>query len=343
MCGDQRLRFGLALQGGGSYGIYTKAVLERILPFILTKGDVVAVTGTSAGAMNGALLVRGLNDHGVTDAIQRMNKFWNGVRDMGVVSGHSRFKNSMTTNPFLSPPRDRWPNISSAAMDWAKMMRTELSSAYTREILKRMIDESVDDWSVIQRAQPTTLYINAARVGNLRDEFHHAVFQGRDIDADAVVASASLRLLGAHRKGEDKFLDGAYIANPHLDNVLEHDLTDLIIITLHELPKESPTKNSAARTDKLYTSEIHYDVLKLHMQDDKNFNLHVISMTPEPHWNETSRLNNDPEFLKLLEKQGHKDGSKWLEQSFHRLGTRTSYRPDPALVDKLWTPRPIAA
>jgi NTE family protein len=339
---DQRLRFGLALQGGGSYGIYTKAVLERILPFILTKGDIVAVTGTSAGAMNGALLVRGLNDQGHEQSIRLMNEFWDGVRGMGVVSGHSKFANAMTTHPFLSPPQDRWPNISRLSMDWARVMRTEVASAYTRGMLRDMIDACVGDWRFVQRAQPTALYINAVRQGDLRGEFHHAVFEGHDIDADAVVASAALRLLGAHRKGNDKFFDGAYIANPHLDNVLEHDLTDLIIITLHDLPKE-PNATNKTNPDKLYTDEIHYDILKLHMSEDKKFNLHVISMTPEAHWNETSRLNNDPLFLDLLEARGHRDGIKWLEQNLHRLGTRTSYNPPKELADKFWTPQARAA
>jgi hypothetical protein len=53
-----RRKVALALQGGGSHGAFTWGVLDRLLddPTI----DIVGVTGTSAGAMNGAVLVDGL-------------------------------------------------------------------------------------------------------------------------------------------------------------------------------------------------------------------------------------------------------------------------------------------
>ena len=50
-------RIALALQGGGSHGAFTWGVLDRLLqePF-----DIVGITGTSAGAMNAAVLTDGL-------------------------------------------------------------------------------------------------------------------------------------------------------------------------------------------------------------------------------------------------------------------------------------------
>src|SRR5947199_6606674 len=50
-------RVALALQGGGAHGAYTWGVLDRLVE---ETGLVIeAVSGTSAGAMNGALLVDG--------------------------------------------------------------------------------------------------------------------------------------------------------------------------------------------------------------------------------------------------------------------------------------------
>jgi NTE family protein len=47
----------LALQGGGSHGAFTWGVLDRLLeePWL----EIEAISGTSAGAMNGAVLVSG--------------------------------------------------------------------------------------------------------------------------------------------------------------------------------------------------------------------------------------------------------------------------------------------
>ena len=50
-------RVNVALQGGGSHGAFTWGVLDRLLeePWLTIEG----ISGTSAGAMNAAVLVSG--------------------------------------------------------------------------------------------------------------------------------------------------------------------------------------------------------------------------------------------------------------------------------------------
>ncbi|MEH3036060.1 MAG: patatin-like phospholipase family protein [Sphingomonas adhaesiva] len=55
--GYGRPRLALALQGGGAHGAYGWGVLERLLAEDV---EIVAVSGTSAGALNGTALVAGL-------------------------------------------------------------------------------------------------------------------------------------------------------------------------------------------------------------------------------------------------------------------------------------------
>ena len=59
----------LALQGGGSHGAFTWGVLDRLLeePWI----KIEAISGTSAGAMNAAVLVDGWSRGGADDARAR--------------------------------------------------------------------------------------------------------------------------------------------------------------------------------------------------------------------------------------------------------------------------------
>src|ERR671936_393278 len=52
----------LALQGGGSYGAFTWGVLDRLLEDERVEFD--GVSGTSAGAMNAAVLAYGLTTGG---------------------------------------------------------------------------------------------------------------------------------------------------------------------------------------------------------------------------------------------------------------------------------------
>src|SRR5580704_9771983 len=56
----------LALQGGGSHGAFTWGVLDRLLeePWLRIDG----ISGTSAGAMNAAVLVDGYADMGADGA-----------------------------------------------------------------------------------------------------------------------------------------------------------------------------------------------------------------------------------------------------------------------------------
>jgi Patatin-like phospholipase len=69
-----RRKVALALQGGGSHGAFTWGVLDRLLGDATI--DVVGVTGTSAGAMNGAVLVDGLVRGGPEQASTELRRYW---------------------------------------------------------------------------------------------------------------------------------------------------------------------------------------------------------------------------------------------------------------------------
>ena len=67
----------LALQGGGSHGAFTWGVLDRLLeePWLRIEG----ISGTSAGAMNGAVLVAGFAAGGAEGAKSALHAFWERV------------------------------------------------------------------------------------------------------------------------------------------------------------------------------------------------------------------------------------------------------------------------
>ena len=72
----RRPKLALALQGGGSQGAFTWGVLDRMLEE--TAIDIVGVTGTSAGAMNGAVLADGLVRGGPKQARAELRRYWEG-------------------------------------------------------------------------------------------------------------------------------------------------------------------------------------------------------------------------------------------------------------------------
>ena len=73
-------RLSLALQGGGALGAFTWGVLDRLLEEDITFD---AVSGSSAGAMNGVLLASGLAKGGPAEARASLDRFWKKVRDVG--------------------------------------------------------------------------------------------------------------------------------------------------------------------------------------------------------------------------------------------------------------------
>src|SRR5271165_4629379 len=67
----------LALQGGGAHGAYTWGVLDRLLEEerLVIEG----ISGTSAGAMNGAVMVSGFAQGGRQGAKTALEDFWTEV------------------------------------------------------------------------------------------------------------------------------------------------------------------------------------------------------------------------------------------------------------------------
>ena len=99
-----RRRVALALQGGGSHGAFTWGVLDRLLDDATI--DIVGVTGTSAGAMNGAVLVDGLVRGGPEQARAALRRYWEGV---GAMPGFGSFFSSMSGEDAARTPLESIP------------------------------------------------------------------------------------------------------------------------------------------------------------------------------------------------------------------------------------------
>src|SRR4051812_21809005 len=83
----------LALQGGGSHGAFTWGVLDRLLQEPWLKID--AISGTSAGAMNAAVLADGWTKDGAKGARAALDDYWR------------RVSRAATFSPLQRSPLDR--------------------------------------------------------------------------------------------------------------------------------------------------------------------------------------------------------------------------------------------
>ena len=128
----------LALQGGGSHGAFTWGVLDRLLeePWLEIDG----ISGTSAGAMNAAVLVDGYHERRPEGARAALEAFWRRVSEA------ARF------SPFQRGPLDvllgRW-TLDSSPIYVAMDLMSRLFSPYElnprgtnplRDILAELVD-----------------------------------------------------------------------------------------------------------------------------------------------------------------------------------------------------------
>src|SRR3954466_15757116 len=77
-----------ALQGGGAHGAFAWGVLDRLLeePWLEIDG----ISGTSAGAMNAAVLAGGYADNAAAGARAALMDFWRRVSDAARFSPFQR-------------------------------------------------------------------------------------------------------------------------------------------------------------------------------------------------------------------------------------------------------------
>lgn len=73
-----------ALQGGGSHGAFTWGVLDRLLES--DSIHIEAISGTSAGAMNAAVMADGMMENGAAGAREHLEMFWREISRFGQAS-----------------------------------------------------------------------------------------------------------------------------------------------------------------------------------------------------------------------------------------------------------------
>ncbi|MEL6980099.1 MAG: patatin-like phospholipase family protein [Pseudomonadota bacterium] len=234
---DGKIVVNLALQGGGAHGAFTWGVLDRLLE----EDDIAieGVSGTSAGAMNGAMLTSGLKSGGREEARRRLVGLWAAV--------HDRF-------PLNQPPWSFFtqlipPGLGAAAFDMnpafvAGEVMTRMISPYQfnpvgLNPLREVLNDLIDFETVCRRDEPR-LFVCATdvRAGRAR------IFQGDEISVDALLASACLpTLFQAVEIDGREYWDGGYTGNPPIWPLIYNcDSEDVLLVHINPIERdETPT------------------------------------------------------------------------------------------------------
>lgn len=196
----------LALQGGGAHGAYTWGVLDKLLEDGRISFE--GVSGTSAGAMNAAVLADGFASDGRDGARAALEAFWRAVSLAG--SG----------SPIRRSPVDlffgNWNLDASPAYVGFDLMSRLVSPYEFNPLninpLKELLEENVD-FDRVRACRDLKLFVSATNVqtGKVR------VFTGAEISADSVMASACLpSLFQAVVIDGVPYWDGGFSGNPVL-------------------------------------------------------------------------------------------------------------------------------
>src|ERR1700704_360122 len=217
-----------ALQGGGAHGAFTWGVLDRLLeePWLGIDG----ISGTSAGAMNAAVLVDGFAHNGAEGARAALENFWRRVSQAAVLS------------PFRRSPLDvllgRW-TLDYSPMFVAMDMMARVFSPYDlspsgANPLRNILAEVVD-FDRLTRA-PIKLFVTATNVHTGRG----GVFRNGEITPDVLLASACLpTMYQAIEIDGDAYWDGGCSGNPTITPLVrESDAHDTILVQIN--PTERP-------------------------------------------------------------------------------------------------------
>src|SRR6188472_1566296 len=221
----------LALQGGGSHGAFTWGVLDRLIegPWLRIE----AISGTSAGAMNAALVADGWTQGGAEGARAALETYWRRVSQAAAFS------------PLQRSPLDRlmgrWTLDTSPvylAMDlMARMVSPYDLNPLGLNPLRSVLDECID-FDRLSRA-PIKLFVTATNVRTGRGH----IFRNKVITADVLLASACLpTMFHAVEIDGEAYWDGGYAGNPALFPLIYNCKSpDIVIVHINPLlRKELP-------------------------------------------------------------------------------------------------------
>jgi NTE family protein len=336
---DDPLPIDLALQGGGSHGAFTWGVLDRLLEE--SRFSIVAISGTSAGAMNAAVLADGWTQGGAEGARAALEKYWEKVSRAAEFS------------PLQRSPLDRlmgrWSLDGSPAYIAIDLMSRVLSpydlNPFGLNPLRGVLAESID-FDRLARS-PIKLFITATSVRTGRGR----IFRNAEITVDVLLASACLpTMFRAIEIDGEPYWDGGYAGNPTITPLIrESDAHDTILIQIN--PRERPdTPRSAAEIlnrlnevsfNSPLMKELRMIALLRQVADPgtgegarwAQMRTHRIATDMLAHFGASSKLNAEREFVVMLRAEGRRAADEFLKAHADDLGTRSTADLDVLLAE----------
>ena len=327
----------LALQGGGSHGAFTWGVLDRLLQEPWLKID--GISGTSAGAMNAAVLAHGFAGDGAEEARNALEAFWRRVADAARMS------------PFKRSPLDvlmgRW-SLDNSPMYVAADLMGRIFSPYDLNPmgvnpLREILTESIDFTRLV--SAPMRLFVTATNVRTGQGR----VFRNAELTPDVLLASACLpTMFQAVEVDGEPYWDGGYTGNPTITPLVrECKSHDTLLVQINPVERHGTPRSARDILDRLNEVSFNAPLLKelrmialLRQIADPgdgesaawaHMRIHRISSEMLTDLGSSSKVNAEWEFLSLLRDEGRKAAEGFLLAHANDLGRRSSLDLDTFL------------
>jgi NTE family protein len=332
---NEKRTINLALQGGGAHGAFTWGVLDRLLEDerILIEG----ISGTSAGAINAALVAQGHIKDGAQGARAELDRFWHRLSKIGLFSPVHRswYERAKGTWNLDNSPTAVWVDELSRVVSPYQINPLNLSPL--RDLLETMLD-----CNVLKGEGGVKLFITATNVRTGKPR----IFSRGDLSLDALLASACLpQIFQAVIIEGDPYWDGGYMGNPSIwPLIYECASSDVVLVEINPLTREGVPRSAAEITNRL--NEITFNASLMREMRAIAFVERLIEGDAHKHAevsrlrhmlihmieNEgamkklgvASKMNTDIDFLLYLKELGRDTVSGWLEQHFEALGRHSS-------------------
>ena len=325
-------KINLALQGGGAHGAYTWGVLDRLLEE--KDLEIEGISGTSAGAMNAAVLVNGFVKNGREGAKEDLERFWRRISEVAAFS------------PLHKSPLERaltgWNMDLSPAYHWFDLM-SRVFSPYELNPLNinpmGMVLDEILDHEAMRASSKIKLFIAATHVASGQAR----VFKCQEITSDVLLASAcipfmfqAIEIHGQH------YWDGGYMGNPAIWPLIYHcESEDVVLVQINPLHNDQLPKSANEIINRINEISFNSSLVaemraiafvskllqegSLNRDDYKDMRIHLIYSAEHMHTlNASSKMNADWDFFLFLKDIGRKTAEAWLKKDFKDVGVKST-------------------
>lgn len=333
MDNDQPRSIELALQGGGAHGAFTWGVLDRFLAD--ERVHIEGLSGTSAGAMNAAVLAAGMQRGGRDGAREALRKFWATISRAALASPIQRTPLDMLLGRWTLDFSPGYLFLDHMSRTFSPYDLNPLDFNPLRDLLLKQVD-----FDHVNGPGAPKVFVAATNVRTGR----RRIFRQPSISADAVMASACLPFLykAVEIEGE-AYWDGGYMGNPALFPLVDEcDARDLVIVQINPMEREEVPRRARDILNRLNEITFNASLIKdlraimllkelidaegLDRERYRDMLIHRIHAVDElKSLGVSSKMNAEWAFLQHLHDIGWRATERWLEANFESLGRKSTF------------------